>query len=150
KSRDEIGELTLAFNKMNNDIQSNVEQIEHEKNLREQIFTSINEGVLYFDSRVELMYSNKKGNYLYDRMKSEPEKFEDFQNDIREIVEYREPAIERVDINDRHMQFSYTPVEQEDELFGVILMIMYIIEEDRKSTRLNSSHVSISYAVFCL
>src|SRR5699024_11957718 len=24
------------------------------------------------------------------------------------------------------------------------------IEEDRKSTRLNSSHVSISYAVFCL
>src|SRR5699024_1562350 len=25
-----------------------------------------------------------------------------------------------------------------------------IIEEDRKSTRLNSSHVSISYAVFCL
>src|SRR5699024_11958764 len=25
-----------------------------------------------------------------------------------------------------------------------------IVEEDRKSTRLNSSHVSISYAVFCL
>src|SRR5699024_12120736 len=25
-----------------------------------------------------------------------------------------------------------------------------IIDEDRKSTRLNSSHVSISYAVFCL
>src|SRR5699024_11712543 len=26
----------------------------------------------------------------------------------------------------------------------------FAIEEDRKSTRLNSSHVSISYAVFCL
>src|SRR5690554_7690752 len=26
----------------------------------------------------------------------------------------------------------------------------YIIEVDRKSTRLNSSHVRISYAVFCL
>src|SRR5699024_4284003 len=26
----------------------------------------------------------------------------------------------------------------------------HTIEEDRKSTRLNSSHVSISYAVFCL
>src|SRR5207249_7127417 len=25
-----------------------------------------------------------------------------------------------------------------------------VIDEDRKSTRLNSSHVSISYAVFCL
>src|SRR5699024_8635328 len=28
--------------------------------------------------------------------------------------------------------------------------VVYIFEEDRKSTRLNSSHVSISYAVFCL
>src|SRR5699024_12435058 len=26
---------------------------------------------------------------------------------------------------------------------------IYIFDEDRKSTRLNSSHVSISYAVFC-
>src|SRR5690554_7316032 len=28
--------------------------------------------------------------------------------------------------------------------------IIVILEEDRKSTRLNSSHVRISYAVFCL
>src|SRR5699024_11690287 len=28
--------------------------------------------------------------------------------------------------------------------------VLFDIEEDRKSTRLNSSHVSISYAVFCL
>src|SRR5699024_1319262 len=28
--------------------------------------------------------------------------------------------------------------------------LAYMISEDRKSTRLNSSHVSISYAVFCL
>src|SRR5690606_41763724 len=27
---------------------------------------------------------------------------------------------------------------------------MALVEEDRKSTRLNSSHVKISYAVFCL
>src|SRR5690625_6599162 len=27
---------------------------------------------------------------------------------------------------------------------------MALLEEDRKSTRLNSSHVAISYAVFCL
>src|SRR5207249_10869393 len=28
--------------------------------------------------------------------------------------------------------------------------VICIVDEDRKSTRLNSSHVSISYAVFCL
>src|SRR5207249_277779 len=28
--------------------------------------------------------------------------------------------------------------------------VLYTVDQDRKSTRLNSSHVSISYAVFCL
>src|SRR3712207_7129796 len=28
--------------------------------------------------------------------------------------------------------------------------VLYILDEDRKSTRLNSSHANISYAVFCL
>ncbi|WP_411844377.1 ATP-binding protein [Salinicoccus sp. HZC-1] len=129
KSRDEIGELTLAFNKMNNDIQNNIDQIVHEKNLREQIFTSINEGVLYFDSDVKLIYSNQKGNYLYDYLKGQQDTFIHFQNDIKEIAEHRTSTVERVEIKDRHMQFSYTPVEQDNELFGVILLIRDITEE---------------------
>src|SRR3712207_7079919 len=31
-----------------------------------------------------------------------------------------------------------------------VLRIVVVIEKDRKSTRLNSSHANISYAVFCL
>src|SRR5699024_11420790 len=34
--------------------------------------------------------------------------------------------------------------------YGVLAYGWYFTELDRKSTRLNSSHVSISYAVFCL
>src|SRR6266700_733564 len=33
---------------------------------------------------------------------------------------------------------------------GTLLFASHSIERDRKSTRLNSSHVKISYAVFCL
>src|SRR5690625_6395893 len=33
---------------------------------------------------------------------------------------------------------------------GPIVSVMWFITADRKSTRLNSSHVAISYAVFCL
>src|SRR5690625_5500419 len=33
---------------------------------------------------------------------------------------------------------------------GKVLLIVNTASEDRKSTRLNSSHVAISYAVFCL
>src|SRR3989442_9310342 len=31
-----------------------------------------------------------------------------------------------------------------------LLDVLELVDEDRKSTRLNSSHVRISYAVFCL
>src|SRR5690554_7787000 len=35
--------------------------------------------------------------------------------------------------------------------FGLLLILLFSVElGDRKSTRLNSSHVRISYAVFCL
>src|SRR5699024_6372413 len=37
----------------------------------------------------------------------------------------------------------------DDELLGAVAVLV-LAQEDRKSTRLNSSHVSISYAVFCL
>src|SRR5699024_11856861 len=36
------------------------------------------------------------------------------------------------------------------ERHGYDVSDMVMVGEDRKSTRLNSSHVSISYAVFCL
>src|SRR5699024_11283429 len=38
--------------------------------------------------------------------------------------------------------------EQIDKIF--ICFYIFLFPKDRKSTRLNSSHVSISYAVFCL
>src|SRR5689334_23603080 len=34
--------------------------------------------------------------------------------------------------------------------YGLALFDVSVVERDRKSTRLNSSHSSISYAVFCL
>src|SRR5690606_40457712 len=34
-------------------------------------------------------------------------------------------------------------------LFALLLGATYVLNGDRKSTRLNSSHVKISYAVFC-
>src|SRR5689334_24708462 len=43
-----------------------------------------------------------------------------------------------------HELISETPLRHVEELQGEI------VHTDRKSTRLNSSHSSISYAVFCL
>src|SRR5207249_8563809 len=45
---------------------------------------------------------------------------------------------------------SYGEVWLARNVLGDYRAVKVIYREDRKSTRLNSSHVSISYAVFCL
>src|SRR5699024_12219002 len=44
----------------------------------------------------------------------------------------------------------YDAIEQTSNCTGMVLNFALNYGGDRKSTRLNSSHVSISYAVFCL
>src|SRR5699024_11302073 len=46
--------------------------------------------------------------------------------------------------------YPSAPYNCKREAFSQFKMIARNINTDRKSTRLNSSHVSISYAVFCL
>src|SRR5207253_10013123 len=43
-----------------------------------------------------------------------------------------------------------TPVTLADRCRAIELLLLDVDGVDRKSTRLNSSHVAISYAVFCL
>src|SRR5690625_6832240 len=56
----------------------------------------------------------------------------------------------------RSTLFPYTPLFRSPKMFpapektGALPKKMPLMPRDRKSTRLNSSHVAISYAVFCL
>src|SRR5690606_39292710 len=45
---------------------------------------------------------------------------------------------------------SFFSVEYSGQVVDLFAVNDVLVEEDRKSTRLNSSHVKISYAVFCL
>src|SRR5690625_6370836 len=46
--------------------------------------------------------------------------------------------------------YLYNTEDEVDRLVAGLLKTKEYFGEDRKSTRLNSSHVAISYAVFCL
>src|SRR5215469_8592077 len=52
-------------------------------------------------------------------------------------------------IPDMKLNYQYSEREAESLLLGPTSPSRYTLD-DRKSTRLNSSHVEISYAVFCL
>src|SRR5437899_8807244 len=53
-----------------------------------------------------------------------------------------------------HATMSFTELAADDLTFGATVLERFLVietsAEDRKSTRLNSSHLGISYAVFCL
>src|SRR5690348_17984458 len=49
-----------------------------------------------------------------------------------------------------HFLFPKARLVGDDEIEGQVIYIDTYGKQDRKSTRLNSSHPSISYAVFCL
>src|SRR5690606_41512418 len=54
-------------------------------------------------------------------------------------------------IQRRTEEFSWALDQLEQERFMTIIPSLVVFgDTDRKSTRLNSSHVKISYAVFCL
>src|SRR3712207_8764367 len=76
-----------------------------------------------------------------------------FRSEITgEVLQTLSPREERV----IRMRFGLGPAGQEHTLeeigeeFNVTRERIRQIEGDRKSTRLNSSHANISYAVFCL
>src|SRR3712207_7485295 len=66
------------------------------------------------------------------------------------VREYRRASSAAIDAALKPLMsrfFGDLAVRLEDEGFGGRLLVM---TSDRKSTRLNSSHANISYAVFCL
>src|SRR5690606_40869368 len=67
-----------------------------------------------------------------------------YRNCIKKLVHLFSQMNELRKIKDILVKINYTP-DFDKQLFQ-----LHPIPSDRKSTRLNSSHVKISYAVFCL
>src|SRR5690625_6172366 len=55
-----------------------------------------------------------------------------------------------VKIEDALFRFYFIGIKYTDDLVVYDRLVFAQCSQDRKSTRLNSSHVAISYAVFCL
>src|SRR5699024_12094570 len=67
-------------------------------------------------------------------------KYNSVEAAVKRALEMVEEGADIIDVGGYSTRPGYTEITAEEE----------IERTDRKSTRLNSSHVSISYAVFCL
>ena len=127
-SRDEIGELTLAFNKMNDNIKSTISELTHEKNLRENVFSSLTNGIIYLNTDAELIYSNQAG-LKYFKLFEDNDQNGYFSSLIKEIANDKRPHLERLDIKDQHLQLAMSPVEANENQSGVTVLIWDITDE---------------------
>src|SRR3712207_8145067 len=74
--------------------------------------------------------------------------YDDFNREAYDFTNCRKPDIVLINLgtNDYSTLVKPTP----EQYVGAYLKMIDNIRRDRKSTRLNSSHANISYAVFCL
>src|SRR5690606_2896774 len=99
-----------------------------------------------------------RGRLLWDFNASYKARLWRARKELRELeVAYREARrrwvlVERAreDYPARTEAFAQRVAQLRPRIEGLIARLAITAEADRKSTRLNSSHVKISYAVFCL
>ncbi|WP_313019314.1 ATP-binding protein [Macrococcoides bohemicum] len=70
-SRDEIGELALAFNKMEQEITLNISKISQERNLRDRLINAMEDGVLSFNMDLEKQLQNPMAERFLDDISQE-------------------------------------------------------------------------------
>src|SRR5699024_11879303 len=100
----------------------------------------------YQISDLVLLLSEKEsfGLTLLEAMKSGVLPIGSTAGGIKEVIKHKETGV-IVDVGDSNTASTYAlELLTNDKLYNEMQ------QRDRKSTRLNSSHVSISYAVFCL
>src|SRR5207245_5660352 len=105
-----------------------------------------------------LVYSMHRSRHRHDLPSFPTRRSSDLRRALR--IEVLDRDLERLAVRpDAHpvaALLEAEPVEQVVGLLGVVLgpdllhALVVLGRADRKSTRLNSSHGSISYAVFCL
>jgi len=129
------------------------------------------EGVLIYagikQSKMNLLrlFKLKQSNYNLEKLKYELSKFKEVEikeTVISEVIEKpkstpeskpQEPAptsnYKTLLISDLPVELHPTFIQQKNN-FATACSLKIQLNRDRKSTRLNSSHITISYAVFCL
>src|SRR5438067_5842117 len=102
---------------------------------------------------MEYVDGDTLSNLRADRPKKvfEPEELREWVSELCDALDY---AHNHARIVHRDLKPTNLMVNQRGDLkvsdFGIARSLSDSVSKDRKSTRLNSSHVSISYAVFCL
>ena len=128
-SRDEIGELSPAFNTMSSEIQQHIDALSSSKNIRDSLINSMVEGVLGFNDKKEIIISNKMANTTLQMLDDFALEKLDEQNEL--TFKNKKTQFEVYEINTRYFVIitSYIEQIQPDGRSGIVAIIRDMTNE---------------------
>ncbi|PTI69662.1 ATP-binding protein [Staphylococcus succinus] len=128
-SRDEIGELSRAFNTMSSEIQQHIDALSSSKNIRDSLINSMVEGVLGFNDKKEIILSNDMAQNIIQILDDYSLDKLDRQKEL--TLKDQKTQFEEYEINTRYFVIitSYIEQIQPDGTSGIVAVIRDMTNE---------------------
>lgn len=128
-TKDEIGDLSRAFNDMNYEIQEHIEALSSSKNIRDSLLNSMVEGVLGINDNRDIILSNKMADNIIRNIDDFSKETIDQQ--IEQTFITKGTEFQEMEINTRYYVFitSYIDRIQPDGRSGIVVIIRDMTNE---------------------
>ena len=128
-TKDEIGDLSRAFNNMNVEIQEHIKAISSSKNIRDTLLNSMVEGVLGINNQREIILSNKMADDIMRHIDDFSK--ESIEQQIEATFESQQNEYLELEINTRYYVFisSYIDRIQTNGRSGIVMVIRDMTNE---------------------
>lgn len=135
---DDLSQLALAMNDMGYSLKKKGAAIRQEKDLLSKIMSSIETGVLFFDSEDRLLQSNPKGEVFYKKYQAfeqsdDPENPDLLAIAIADSKKRHQPICASLEIEDEYFDLEISPIEEEasEALRGYVVSSQDMTSEHR-------------------
>ena len=153
KGEDELGQLATTFNYMSKELNKTLSDISNEKNKLETVFEHMQDGIIAFNSKEELIHANRmlfdilEGNKKIQTIK-ELNNLLNINIDIKEFIKTKENQIKNYEVSYKKKELSIAVVNylnDNNETEGIIVMLQDVTEQRkldnmRKEFVANVSH----------
>lgn len=140
-SQDELSQLALAMNKMGKSLETTGTATRQEKELLENIVSSISTGILYYNQDKTLLMSNPIGddflqNYYEENTGDANNVPEIVEKKIDHIIEKPEKIVYDATINDFYFEITLVPLFDKDleNVRGILVSLQDLTKERRLDT----------------
>ncbi|WP_080146318.1 sensor histidine kinase [Marinilactibacillus piezotolerans] len=136
--RDDLSELAMAMNKMGHSLETNRTVVRQEKELLSHIMTSIDTGILYYDSDQTLILSNPAGDLFLTQYQVEKGQFSgkddyiDIEKSLRDAAEMKTFSQFNIEMVEFYYEVTIMPlIEEDDEIRGILVSTKDLTHEHR-------------------